>query len=93
MTIYLPTDEEAAEGIGLWNDAPRISDPNIPAQAAVHNELDGQALAAFELDRIARANEHYLSAQLAHRDSPYALLSGSVGATKIASATVNRGAW
>jgi hypothetical protein len=44
MTIYLPTDEESADGIGPWNDAP-VSAPDN--------------LSAFEQDRYARLLSDY----------------------------------
>jgi hypothetical protein len=90
MTLYLPTDEEAAEGIGAWDDTQEQGRPSV----RLLDDPDVPALAAFELDREARTNDHYLSTLLEHRNSGSALVNGSVGATSIAQpVNVNRGAW
>jgi hypothetical protein len=84
MTLYLPTDEEALEGIGPWNDDTDVQPAN---------------LASFEQDRYARScnlhgkalclcanvtngyDEHYTNLLREHGRSTYALLSGSIGST------------
>lgn len=76
MPKILPTDSEAADGIGSWStDASADYAPVFPENMS--------QLASFELDRQARENRHYLSKLLSHRDSTHARINGSIGCTAI----------
>jgi hypothetical protein len=75
--IYLPTDEESAEGIGSWNDESQYHDFSDGYGQPLHAPVSAPTnLAAFEQDRYARLLRE-------HGTSPAALVNGSIGATRI----------